>query len=85
MGRRSGIPVKPNPEPLIEICKALKVNPSETLIAGDTELDITCGKNAGAFTCGVTYGYREKKLLLEENADFYIDSIDEIISYIKNE
>jgi len=79
MGRRQGIPVKPNPDPLIEICKSLHVTPEETLIAGDTELDITCGKRAGAFTCGVTYGYREEEILLKEEADFYIDSLDELI------
>lgn len=79
MGRRPGIPVKPNPEPLIKICRELKVNPGETLIVGDTELDIACGKSAGTFTCGVLYGYREKEALLKEKADFYIDSIDELI------
>jgi phosphoglycolate phosphatase/pyrophosphatase PpaX len=82
MGRRLGIPVKPNPDPLIEICKSLHVTPEETLIAGDTELDITCGKRAGAFTCGVTYGYREKEILLKEEADFYIDSLDELMPVI---
>ena len=79
MGRRKGIPVKPNPEPLLEICKALNVKSEETLIAGDTELDIQCGKSAGSFTCGVKYGYRDKKILLKEDADFYIDSLDELI------
>ncbi|RPI73954.1 MAG: HAD family hydrolase [Ignavibacteriales bacterium] len=79
MGRRTGMPVKPNPEPLFEICKSLKVKPEETLITGDTELDILCGKNAGSFSCGVTYGYRGKEILLKENPDFYIDSMDELL------
>jgi HAD superfamily hydrolase (TIGR01549 family) len=78
MGRRIEMPVKPNPEPLIEICKSLKVKPEETLMAGDTELDILCGKRAGTFTCAVTYGYREKEKLLKEKADFYIDSLSEL-------
>lgn len=80
MGRRAGIPVKPNPEPLLEICSALNVKPDETLITGDTELDIACGKNAGAFTCGAMYGYRDKEILLKEKADFYIDSLNELES-----
>lgn len=82
MGRRAGIPVKPNPEPLIEICKSINISPEETLIIGDTELDILCGKNAGSLTCGVTYGYRDKEKLLKETADFYIDSLSELISFL---
>ena len=40
MGRRIGFPVKPSPEPLLLICKELNVSPAETLMIGDTELDI---------------------------------------------
>ena len=47
MGRRDGLAHKPSPEPLLYICKELKIDPSETLMVGDTELDIQCGKNAG--------------------------------------
>jgi len=82
MGRRIDMPVKPNPEPLIEICKSLKVKTEETLIAGDTELDILCGKRAGTFTCAVTYGYREKGNLLKEKADFYINSLNELFPFL---
>lgn len=82
MGRRIDMPVKPNPEPLIEICKTLKVKAEETLIVGDTELDITCGKRAGSLTCAVCYGYRERESLLKEKADFYIDSLSELIPFL---
>ena len=82
MGRRIDMKVKPNPEPLIEICKSLKVKAEETLIAGDTELDIVCGKRAGTLTCAVTYGYREKEFLLKEKADFYLNSLNELMSLL---
>jgi len=78
MGRREGIPVKPNPEPLIEICKTLKIKVEETIMVGDTELDISCGKSAGSLTCAVLYGYRGKEKLIEEKADYYINSITEL-------
>ncbi len=77
MGRRPGIAVKPDPEPLQEICKFLGVKAEESLMTGDTELDITCGKNAGSFTCAALYGYRTKETLLEQNADYNINSIKE--------
>ena len=82
MGRRPGIAVKPNPEPLFEICKFLGVKAEESLMVGDTELDIACGKNAGSSTCAVLYGYRTKEILLEQKADFNIDSIKELNSLL---
>jgi len=78
MGRRPGIAVKPDPEPLREICKFLGVKAEESLITGDTELDITCGKNAGSFTCAAFYGYRTKEALLEQKANYNINSIKEL-------
>lgn len=77
-GRRIGIPVKPAPEPLLLICEQLNVLPSETLMVGDTELDIRCGKAAGTKTCGVTFGFRTREALLKENADFIIDHYSNI-------
>ena len=83
MGRRPNIPVKPSPEPLFEICKYLGIKSGETLMVGDTELDITCGKNAGSLTCAALYGYRSKKILMNEKADYYINSFRELESIIK--
>jgi phosphoglycolate phosphatase-like HAD superfamily hydrolase len=80
MGRIIGIPVKPSPEPLLMICKDLNVLPVESIITGDTELDIRCGKSANIKTCGVTYGYRTRKVLEQENPDYIIEKIKDLIS-----
>lgn len=82
MGRRDGIAHKPSAEPLQIICKELNVFPSATIMAGDTELDIRCGKAAGTQTCAVNYGYRTEELLLKEEPDFLINSIEEIIPLV---
>ena len=58
MGRRNGIAHKPSPEPLLFVCGELNIDPSKTLMVGDSELDVICGRDAGSKTCGVTYGYR---------------------------
>lgn len=84
MGRVNEIPHKPAPEPLLMICEKLKVLPGETIMIGDTELDIQCGKNAGTRTCGVSYGYRTIRQLEENDADFIIDSIIELKEMISN-
>lgn len=83
MGRRPGIAHKPSPEPFFKICNDLKINPSEAIIVGDTEMDIECGKNAGCKTCAVSYGYRSKEELKILSPDFLIDNITEL-EYIVN-
>ena len=78
MGRRDGLAHKPSPEPLLNICKELNVKPAETVMVGDTELDIQCGKGAGSKTCGVLFGYRTKSQLEKEKPDFLISGLSEL-------
>jgi phosphoglycolate phosphatase len=82
MGRREGIDHKPSAEPLLFICNELEIDAKDTMIVGDTELDILCGKNAEAITCGVTYGYRARESLKENNPDYLVNNFSEIISLI---
>jgi phosphoglycolate phosphatase-like HAD superfamily hydrolase len=84
MGRRPGIAHKPSPEPLLKICYDLTVNPTNTIIVGDTEMDIICGKEAQSKTCAVTYGYRTKDFLQKHAPDFLIDKIEDL-EYIVSE
>lgn len=87
MGRRVNIPIKPSPQPLLIICKALKVEPSQTLMVGDSELDIRCAKAAAAISCGVTFGYRTEAQIAAEAPDHIIRSysdLPEILNRINN-
>lgn len=81
-GRRKDLPIKPSPEPLQFICKELEVEESDTMMVGDAELDINCGKNAGAYSCAVTYGYRSNGELESAAPDFIIDDIRELVKII---
>lgn len=84
MGRRDGLKHKPSPESLLFICDEINVEPKGTLMVGDTELDILCGKNAGAKTCAVSYGYRTENQLKENKPDFFINNLSELISILNN-
>jgi len=70
---------KPNPEPALKTLSAMGFKASETLVVGDMNVDILMGKNAGAKTCGVTYGNGTKQELEESGADYLIDSFEELI------
>ncbi len=84
-GRRNDLPIKPSPEPLYFICSELRVEQSNTLMVGDSELDINCGKNAGTYSCGVTYGYRTRAELKSASPDFLIDDIKGLINIIQEQ
>jgi phosphoglycolate phosphatase len=48
---------KPDPEGAQTILNETKSTPDATLIVGDSSIDIITGRNAGLWTCGVTYGF----------------------------
>jgi phosphoglycolate phosphatase len=48
---------KPDPEGALTILRELGGKPAETLIVGDSGVDILTGRNSGMWTCGVTYGF----------------------------
>lgn len=82
-GRRPGLGIKPDPEPLLAICSELNILPAYTLMTGDSDLDIKCGRNAGTLTCGVTYGYRTREILNMEGPDYLIDNISDLADIIR--
>ncbi len=48
---------KPDPVGVQALLRDLGVSTRETLIVGDSETDVLTGRNAGIWTCGVTYGF----------------------------
>jgi len=48
---------KPDPIGIRTLMKDLGASPHETLMVGDSDTDVLTGRNAGAWTCGVTYGF----------------------------
>jgi phosphoglycolate phosphatase len=48
---------KPDPEGAQTILRELGIAAQETLVVGDSGVDVLTGRNAGTWTCGVTYGF----------------------------
>ena len=74
--------LKPNAEPVKKTLNDLSYNVENTLVVGDMPFDILMGKNAGAYTCGVTYGVSDKKRLLEVGADLVIENIIDLLEIV---
>jgi len=48
---------KPDPEGAQTILREMGAGPSQTVIVGDSGVDVLTGRNSGLWTCGVTYGF----------------------------
>ena len=59
-GKRDGYPVKPDPESVNEIIGILGVDKKDCIYIGDTITDMETGKNAGLYTVGVLWGFRDE-------------------------
>ena len=73
---------KPKPEPVLKTLAAMHYTANETLVVGDMAVDILMGANAGAKTCGVTWGNGTREEFKEAGADFIIDRMEELIRIV---
>jgi len=74
-------PVKPDAFGVLRICEQFAVMPEETLLVGDYLFDLLCARAAGAVA--VLLANHKQADKFAENADFTIESIDQILQIIK--
>ena len=72
LGARPGKALKPDPESVLEIIENFGVEKSECLYIGDTATDIQTAKNAGLYSIGVLWGFRDEAELRGAGADVII-------------
>ena len=77
-----GYPTKPDPYNAFRITDVFGVKPDECFLAGDTNVDIRTGKNAGMTTIGVTWGFRDREELQNAGADYIVDAPLDILKYV---
>jgi len=69
---------KPNPAPLLYICKKLNVNVEESVMVGDSKNDILAAQDCNMQSIGVTYGYNYGEPIATHNPDIYFSDFSEI-------
>jgi phosphoglycolate phosphatase len=82
-GERTGVPRKPDPASAWEILVSLDRTPRETILAGDSEVDMETAHNAGCFALGVSWGFRPRRTLEEAGAALIVDRPEEILALIR--
>lgn len=73
---------KPDPEPVQKALNALEIAPDEALYVGDSPYDIRCGKNAGVYTAGVTWGVSTEEQIMGERPDVIAHHWGELKEFI---
>src|SRR5271156_4663457 len=68
---------KPDPLGVSTILQETAVSAPEALMIGDSAVDVLTGRNAGMWTCGVTYGFAPHTLA-DAPPDVLVDAPDEL-------
>lgn len=74
---------KPEAEPVTTALIKMQVQPENALYVGDSPFDIQCGKMAGVYTAGVTWGISAKNKIEKEKPDIIIDEWQQLLSWLK--
>lgn len=80
-GQKEDVPIKPSPEGVFRIMEQFEMTAEDMLYLGDTATDMKTGKNAGIFTIGALWGFRERRELEEGGADAIIGYPLELLRY----
>lgn len=81
IGEETAHAYKPDPASLelaMELCGAA---PSDTVMVGDSSVDIVAGKAVGATTCAVTGGFHTREEILKHDPDLIINDLTELSDF----
>jgi len=83
LGGDSAPCLKPDPCAINKIIKDNNIKLDRVLFVGDMTVDIETGKNAGVYTCAVTYGFDSREKLEKLNPDYIIDDAMELTKIVR--
>ena len=75
-------PSKPHPAMVLECCTEAGIDPSATIVIGDSVYDILMAKSAGAKAIGVSWGYGETAALEAAGADVVVHEVGHILHHV---
>lgn len=83
VGESDRVRKKPAPDGIFAAMKKLGALPEETVYVGDSEVDVRAAKNAKVACIGVTWGFRDKSVLVAEGADIIVSHPQQIITIVR--
>lgn len=83
LGESSAIPRKPAPDMLNEIMKLAGATAPETLMVGDTVVDIASARAAGVKVAVVTYGQQTEDVLALDSPDLFLQKMPDLVTVMQ--
>jgi phosphoglycolate phosphatase len=81
-GETPGLPRKPDPAGAWELLVQLDCTPRETILMGDSEIDMETARNIGCFPLGVSWGFRPRETLERAGAARIIGKPEELLEIL---
>ena len=81
-GNCDGLPLKPDPAVVDRIIAAAGVERCQTVMVGDSGVDMSTARNASIRAIGVTWGFRSREELASAGADSNVSTADELLDAI---
>lgn len=78
-GARDTKDLKPEPAMLYRVLDRLGVDPSRTVMIGDSTNDVRAAQAAGVMACAVGYGYGNREKVLALKPDFYCERPEDLL------
>lgn len=82
IGESERIAKKPAPDSVFEALEQLQVSKDNAIYIGDSDVDVMTAHNAGLDCVGVTWGFRDRELLLSVGAEYIIDKPLDLLSIL---
>ena len=70
---------KPSPQMILEICDELDIAPQQTVMVGDTSMDLEMAANANVRSVGVSFGAHTVNQLVQHKPEVIIDQFEQIV------
>jgi phosphoglycolate phosphatase len=77
------VPLKPRPEPVLAVARALAVEPAALWVVGDGPQDLDAGHAAGATVVGVLGGFATEARLVESRPHALLRSLTELPELVR--
>lgn len=77
-GEKAGIPRKPAPDAVYFAIEHFSLKACDSIYIGDSEVDIETAKNAGVDSIIVSWGFRDKSVLINAGAETIVSDVEEL-------
>jgi len=75
-------PSKPNPEMIFQAINMTGIDRENTIMIGDTVMDMNMARNANVRAIGVAWGYHSSKDLMAAGAEIVVNDFDQLMVQI---